>query len=144
MAERLKHLSRRDRLRPIGRAMGCGGSTATVAPAAVTNLTAGTAAPGSPRDVGRAVLQAGQKRSGVAVLIIDPQNSFHDGGSLAVPGADEVRGRAVVSTGAAVRAVLFLSRGFHQRCQPPPLRACLPPLRAHTHHGPSPAHTAPW
>lgn len=28
--------------------------------------------------------------TGVAVLIIDPQNSFHGGGSLAVPGADEV------------------------------------------------------
>jgi hypothetical protein len=29
----------------------------------------------------------------VACLIIDPQNDFHSGGSLAVPGADAARGR---------------------------------------------------
>lgn len=29
-------------------------------------------------------------RHGVACLIIDPQRDFHGGGSLAVPGADEV------------------------------------------------------
>ena len=28
----------------------------------------------------------------VCLVIIDPQNDFHDGGSLAVPGADERRG----------------------------------------------------
>jgi hypothetical protein len=31
------------------------------------------------------------ERHGVACLIIDPQRDFHGGGSLAVPGADEVR-----------------------------------------------------
>lgn len=40
---------------------------------------------------GDPILRAGGPRSGVALLIIDPQNSFHGGGSLAVPGADEVR-----------------------------------------------------
>jgi len=29
-------------------------------------------------------------RTGVACLIIDPQNSFHAGGTLAVPGSDDV------------------------------------------------------
>eukprot|EP01050_Picozoa_sp_SAG11_P024683 SAG11_NODE_5332_length_1593_cov_2.484605_2_plen_78_part_00 len=70
---------RAERIRP-NRAllMGCAGSTAKVA----------------PRNAAGGPLQAGGQlitpHKGVALLIIDPQNSFHGGGSLAVPGADEV------------------------------------------------------
>ena len=38
------------------------------------------------------VAGGGGGRRGVACLIIDPQNDFHSGGSLAVPGADAARG----------------------------------------------------
>jgi hypothetical protein len=44
------------------------------------------------------VAGGGGDRRGVACLIIDPQNEFHSGGSLAVPGADAVSGHSLRRT----------------------------------------------
>ena len=55
----------------------------------------GSGASKSTSAVGTPATSSGDPSSrgsaGVACLIIDPQNSFHAGGSLAVSGADEVR-----------------------------------------------------
>lgn len=48
-------------------------------------------------------------RHGVACLIIDPQRDFHGGGSLAVPGADEVSPPSLTHTVLPARAQVLPS-----------------------------------
>ena len=54
-------------------------------------------------------------RHGVACLIIDPQRDFHTGGSLAVPGADEVSHRLSRTLSCPVRKFCLATLAYSAR-----------------------------